>query len=217
MIQADVPSPIDLKNMEDAKAWEQAAMQRPFRKDFFSAIFTEIGAYQERGLHILELGSGPGFLAEHILSQVQGVNYTLLDFSAAMHELASHRLSNLTGNNIEYLQRSFKEYDWTKGVEQVDVVATNQAVHELRHKRYALGFFRQVRQLIKPGGVLLFCDHYFGDDGMSNDQLYMSRIEQRQALELADYSVSEILIKGGRALYRALPNHQLHATSYAGA
>ena len=52
---------------------------------------------------------------------------------------------------------------------------------------------------------------------MSNDQLYMSRIEQRQALELADYSVSEILIKGGRALYRALPNHQLHATSKAGA
>ena len=43
---------------------------------------------------------------------------------------------------------------------------------------------------VKPGGVLLFCDHYFGDDGMSNDQLYMNRTEQRQTPELTCYSVS---------------------------
>lgn len=207
MIQADVPSPIDLKNMDDAIAWEQAAMQRPFRKDFFAAICTEIGALQKPGHRILELGSGPGFLAEHILSQLQDLNYTLLDFSAAMHQLASQRLSDLTGNTIQYLERSFKERGWTAGIEKVEVVATNQAVHELRHKRYAPELFLQVRDLLKPGGVLLFCDHYFGEDGMTNDQLYMSRMEQRQALESAGYSVSEILVKGGRALYKALPNH----------
>lgn len=207
MSQADVPSPIDLKNMEDAKAWEQAAMQRPFRIDFFSAICTEIDALRKPGFRILELGSGPGFLAEHILSQFQGLDYTLLDFSAAMHQLASQRLSCLTGNSIQYLERSFKEYGWTDGIKKVEVVATNQAVHELRHKRYAPEFFHQVRDLLKPGGVLLFCDHYVGEDGMSNDRLYMSRTEQRQALESAGYRVSEILVKGGRALYKALPDH----------
>lgn len=204
MNQADVPSPIDFKKMEDAKAWEQAAMQRPFRKDFFSAIYTEIEALEIQGLKILELGSGPGFLAEHILSHVQNVNYTLLDFSAAMHELARQRLSGLSGNNIQYLERNFKENDWIEGIEQVDVIVTIQAVHELRHKRYAADFFSQVRCLLNPDGMLLFCDHYFGDDGMNNDQLYMSRIEQRQALESAGYCVSDILIKGGRALYKAL-------------
>ena len=207
MIQADVPSPIDLKNMEDAKAWEQAAMQRPFRKDFFSAICTEIGALQKPGLRVIELGSGPGFLAEHILSRMQSLNYTLLDFSAAMHQLASQRLFDLTGNTIQYLECSFKECGWTEEIEKFDVVATIQAVHELRHKRYATEFFLQVRDLLTPSGVLLFCDHYSGEGGMSNDQLYMSRIEQRQALESAGYSVSEILVKGGRALYKALPNH----------
>ena len=207
MIQPDVPSPIDLKNKEEAKAWERTAMQRPFRTDFFSTICSEVGALQKPGIRILELGSGPGFLAEYILSRLQGLDYTLLDFSAAMHELASQRLSDLTGHNIQFLERSFKEYGWTEGIGEFEVVATNQAVHELRHKRYAHEFFIQVRDLLKPGGVLLFCDHYFGEDGMSNDQLYMSRIEQRQALELAGYSVSEILAKGGRALYKALPNN----------
>jgi cyclopropane fatty-acyl-phospholipid synthase-like methyltransferase len=207
MIHADVPSPIDLKNIEDAKAWEQAAMQRPFRQEFFSAISHEIVALQEPGLKILELGSGPGFLAEHVLSQVQGVTYTLLDFSAAMHQQAGQRLSNTNANYIQYLELSFKDNGWTDGIDKVDVIATNQAVHELRHKRYAPEFFRQVRDLLKPDGVLLFCDHYSGDDGMSNDQLYMSRTEQRQSLEFAGYSVSELLTKGGRALYKALPKY----------
>lgn len=203
--QEDVPSPIDLKKMEDAAAWEQTAMQRPFRKDFFSAIAAEIATHQDSGLQILELGSGPGFLAEHILSHVRGVNYTLLDFSAAMHQLARQRLVSRNGNVIHYLERSFKDDGWTEGMDRVQIVATVQAVHELRHKRYAPEFFRQVRDLLKPSGVLLFCDHYFGDDGLSNDQLYMSLSEQRHALEYAGYSVSELLIKGGRALYKALP------------
>lgn len=205
MIPADVPSPIDLKSMVDAKAWEATAMQRPFRSDFFSAICSEIATIQKPELQVLELGSGPGFLAEHILSRLRGLHYTLLDFSAAMHELASKRLAGLTGNTVQYLQRSFKEDRWMQGIEQVDFIATIQAVHELRHKRHAPELFRQVRELLKPGGVLLFCDHYFGEDGLSNDQLYMSRTEQRRTLESAGYAVSEILVKGGRALYKAVP------------
>ncbi|MDO9478116.1 MAG: hypothetical protein Q7L07_15525, partial [Pseudohongiella sp.] len=83
--------------------------------------------------------------------------------------------------------------------------------------RYAPALFAQVRRLLKPDGMFLFCDHYYGDDGLGNDQLYMSRSEQREALECAGFYVTEILVKGGRALYRALPNHQLHAISCVGA
>jgi len=207
MIQADVPSPIDLRDMNDAREWERTAMLRPFREDFFAAFTTEIKTLHRPDLDLLELGSGPGFLAEYILSRISGVNYTLLDFSAPMHELARNRLGGVSGNVIQYMERSFKDEGWTDGINPVDVIATNQAVHELRHKRHAPHFFLQVRELLKPGGALLFCDHYFGDDGMSNNQLYMSRVEQHQALEFAGFTASEILVKGGRALYKALPNH----------
>ncbi len=126
-------------------------------------------------------------------------------------------MSEVSGGNIYYLLRSFKDHDWADDINNIDVVITNQAVHELRHKRYAPELFVQVHKMLKPDGVLLFCDHYYGDDGPDNDQLYMSRLEQRQALEFAGFHVVEVLVKGGRALYRALPNHQLHATSKAGA
>lgn len=217
MIQPDVPSPIDLQDMKDAKEWERTAMLRPFREEFFQAFTTEISNIGKSAINVLELGSGPGFLAKYILSRIEGINFTLLDFSEPMHELAKQRLSDIRGSSIRYLLRSFKDSDWTDDIQDIDVVITNQAVHELRHKRYAPALFEQVHRLLKPDGVLLFCDHYFGDDGLGNDQLYMSRSEQHEALEFAGFHITEILVKGGRALYRALPNHQFHATSKAGA
>lgn len=37
MFPPDVPSPIDLCNMQDAREWEKTAMDRPFRLDLYSA------------------------------------------------------------------------------------------------------------------------------------------------------------------------------------
>lgn len=205
MTEADVPSPIDLRDRNSAREWERTAELRPFRQEFFAAIASEIESLQQPNLNLLELGSGPGFLARIILSRTGGIKYTLLDYSAAMHELARQRLKNLGVDNIQYIERNFKENGWADGIDPVDVIVTNQAVHELRHKRHAPHFFQQVRELLKPGGLLLFCDHYYGDDGMTNAPLFMSRSEQVSALEFAGFTATEVLVKGGRALYRAHP------------
>jgi SAM-dependent methyltransferase len=156
--------------MKDAKEWERTAMLRPFREDFFQAFTTEISEFCKPCINILELGSGPGFLAQYILSCIDGINFSLLDFSDPMHELAKKRLSEIKGSNLHYLLRSFKDIDWADGINNIDVVITNQAVHELSHKRYAPELFVQVQKLLKPEDVLLYCDYYFGDDGLSNDQ-----------------------------------------------
>lgn len=210
MIQEDVPSPIDLRDMHDARQWESTAMLRPFREDFFAAFTNEILNHQRSNssgdVTILDLGSGPGFLADYILSRTLDVHLTLLDFSEAMHELASQRLG-ADNNRVQYLLRDFKANGWSFGIDQVDIVVTNQAVHELRHKRYALDFFIQIRDLLKRDGVLLYSDHYSGDGGLGNEQLYLRRTEQWAILELAGYKVAEVLVKGGRALYRALPTY----------
>jgi predicted methyltransferase len=60
-----------------------------------------------------------------------------------------------------------------------------------------------VKTLLAPGGVYLVCDHYFGDDGMRNEQLYMSIAEQEAALRAAGFEIRPLLLKGGMALYRA--------------
>ncbi|RQO54367.1 class I SAM-dependent methyltransferase [Paucibacter sp. KBW04] len=201
---SDVPSPIDLRLMRDAREWEKTAMsKRPWRTEFFEAFASEILSSGIRVRRILELGSGPGFLAEHLLGALPEVEYVALDFSLAMHELAAKRLG-LLGSSVQFVERSFREPAWSNGLGQFGCIVTNQAVHELRHKRYAAELHQQVRSLLLPGGAYLVCDHFAGEGGMSNDQLYMTVAEQAAAFASAGFAkVDQVLLKGGLVLHRA--------------
>ena len=176
-------------------------MKRPHRVRFFDAIAEELGAAGARS--VLELGSGPGFLALHLRTAAPHLRLTLLDFSAAMHELARERLGPL-GDEVTFVEASFREPQWTAARDAVDAVVTVQAVHELRHKRHAVALHAAVRSLLVAGGVYLVCDHYVGEDGMKNDELFMTVDEQREALRAAGFEdVELVLCEKGLVLHRA--------------
>ncbi len=199
----DVPSPIDLRLMSEASEWESTAMsKRPWRTEFFAEFAAAIKAAPIPVGRVLELGSGPGFLAEQLLQALPSASYVALDFSPAMHQLAKARLGPLSAR-VQFVERSFRVPAWTQGLGLFEVIVTNQAVHELRHKRYALELHRQAKELLAPGGVYLVCDHFAGEGGMKNDQLYMSVSEQSNALANAGFAVEQLLHKGGLVLHRA--------------
>jgi hypothetical protein len=74
-----------------------------------------------------------------------------------------------------------------------------------RHKRLAqIG--RQALELAQTDGdhADLVCDHFCGDGGMSNEQLYMSISEQRDALSSAGFkSVQHMHSVGTLVMHRA--------------
>ena len=198
----DVPSPIDLQAEADAQKWaESANAVRPWRMQFFEAIALAIDS--KRPARVLELGSGPGFLAEQVLSRCGQVEMVLLDFSSPMHKLARERLLRHS-NRVQYIERSFKAENWMEGLGSFDYVVTNQAVHELRHKRYAVPLHKQVLSVLRPEGTYLVSDHYFGEDGMKKEGLYMTVEEQGQALLEAGFTRVQLLLRhGGMVLHSA--------------
>jgi len=200
----DIPSPIDLRLMPDALEWEQSAVEkRPYRGEFFAAFADELAAASPRVNRILELGSGPGFLAQHILSSLPDVSCVLLDFSPAMHELAKARLGHLNGR-AEFVERDFKDSLWNEGLGKFQGIVTHQAIHELRHKRHAVGLHSRARALLEPGCGYLVCDHFVGEGGVTNDQLFMTVEEQRNALLDAGFdSVRQVMLKGSLVLHHA--------------
>lgn len=201
----DVPITVDFRIPEHAQEWAASAMSiRPWRAEFFDAFAAVIEARASgRECRVLELGSGPGFLAQRLLNSNANIAYVAVDFSQTMHELARQRLGKLAGR-VQFVERSLREGDWGKDLGKFDFTVTHQAVHELRHKRYAPGLHAQVRPLLKTSGSYLVCDHFYGDGGMSNDQLYMTVDEQRQALLDSGFtSVEPILLKGGLVLHHA--------------
>lgn len=199
----DVPSPIDLCDESDARTWAGRAMVlRPWRVQVFAAIAEHL-VPTDAALQVLELGSGPGFLAEHLLRAHPALQMVLLDMSVPMHHMAQERLEADLGR-VRLVQRSFRQPDWGEGLGPFDHVVTNQAVHELRHKRHALALHTQVHALLRPGGSYLVADHFVGPGGMSDDRLYMRIDEQRDALRAAGFAeVDELLQLNGLVLHRA--------------
>lgn len=205
----DIPSPIDLRRPDHAQEWAETALQkRPWRPQFFQRFVQEIQAIPStHALDILELGSGPGFLLKELLGNLPQHRYTALDFSQAMHDLARERLGE-QAQYVNFLIRDFKQDDWFNGLTNIDVVVTNQAVHELRHKRHAPALHAQVGQLLKPQGIYLVCDHFAGthegQQGMLNNELFMTVEEQQQALLTGGFNqVKALLCQGSLMLWRA--------------
>ena len=72
--------------------------------------------------------------------------------------------------------------------------------------RPAPALHAQVKPLLLPGGHYLVCDHFCGEGGMANDQLFMSVAEQRHALLSAGFvTVEQVLLKSGLVLHNATP------------
>lgn len=136
----DVASPIDLGNYEDAVEWQDTAnVKRPWRKDFFDYYANLIRTHTSDQDHILELGAGPGFLAQHLLSQLPNIQYTAFDFSETMHQLAQQKLTSSERARANYFIGNFKEPEWQNAVNQkYDFIIIHQALHELRHKNMLL-------------------------------------------------------------------------------
>lgn len=204
MTNEDIPSPIDLRRQADAEAWAADAENRPGRSEILDRLTME--AVRQGGLapEILELGSGPGVLAERLLRAIPDARYTALDFSPAMHRLAGACLAPWA-DRVTFLERSFKEDFWTAGLPCYDLVVTNQAVHELRHKRHAEGLHRQVRRLLKPRGVYLVSDHLPDQAGLQLKPLFMTIDEQASALRRAGFAEVDLLLAhGSLALHRAM-------------
>ena len=148
----DVPSPIDFLRSEDATAWAEGAnLRRPWRADVFAAIVEELRALGRPSPSVLELGSGPGYLAEAVHRELPEVCYTLLDFSTPMHDLARARLGPWT--TVRFVTADFRRDDWSDNLGSFDAVVTVQAVHELRHKARAVGLHKVARRLLRPHGV----------------------------------------------------------------
>lgn len=198
----DVPSPIDLRVPEVASAWAESALaKRSWRTDFFARFEATLAGHTGR---VLELGSGPGFLVEVLLPTLSPTTeYVMLDFSEAMHALARSRLAGF-GDRVHFVCRSFGDPAWPEGLGHFSAVVTNQAVHELRHKSKDRALHEQVRAVLLLGGAYLVHDHFAGQCGMQDQELYMSVEEQAKALRSAGFrSVQELLRREGMVLHHA--------------
>jgi SAM-dependent methyltransferase len=186
-LDADVPYGEDLQSREGAAAWADAAdRKRPHRVSIRQAIVERIQRLPD-GARILELGSGPGYLAEQVLSQCPGLaTYTLFDFSEPMIAMSRVRAGAFPA--ARFVAGDFRDSSWPAAVPGPwDAVVSMQAVHEVRHKRHVPALYREIFGILRPSGLLVVGDRTPEDDSPRSTALFMTATEQLDAMRAAGF------------------------------
>jgi SAM-dependent methyltransferase len=187
----DVPTTWDFRVEHIARTWaHQSDLKKPQRPEVRARIAERIaaGGFGEPGApRILELGCGPGYLAEAILDEVPLAAYTLLDFAPPFLAMARERVGRFAGTT--FVLADFVDPAWSDGLGPFDAIVTMQAVHELRHKRRAPTLYAQGYELLAPGGLLIVCDGV----PLNDTALGMTLAEQQAAIASAGFVDIEVL------------------------
>jgi ubiquinone/menaquinone biosynthesis C-methylase UbiE len=184
----DVPPGVDFLDAEQVRAWIAACeVEKPWRTPMRLRI-AELVARLPPSSRVLELGAGPGLLAECVLERCTNVaSYTLFDFSEHMLNVSRDRLKRF--RSAQFVHANFKAMDWTEVLHaRYAAVIAMQAVHEIRHKRHVPILYQQLRQIISPGGTLAVCDGTPGDSPeLWRQSLFLTAHEQVDALTAAGF------------------------------
>jgi cyclopropane fatty-acyl-phospholipid synthase-like methyltransferase len=199
--EGDVPYSEDLQNAADAKAWVDAAdRKRPIRVHIRRAIVDQLRLLAP-GSPVLELGSGPGLLAQQVLLHCAAIaKYTLLDFSEPMLEMSRDRVGRYP--SAEFVNADFRSGSWMQRLTPTyDAVVSMQAVHEVRHKRHVPTLYARVYELLASDGRFLIADRVPEDDLPRSAALFMTESEQTRALADAGFHDIRVVISGDALMF----------------
>jgi SAM-dependent methyltransferase len=197
-------SSLDLEALKEAEEWEEKMIRTGLYRDhFFDAFSIQIDRLFEEPASILEIGSGPGHLAQRIIETNKVKSYTLFDLSDSMNHIASKRLKEHE-SITDFKTGSFLDKKCFDELGIFDAVVCMQSVHEVRDKNLSTEIYKNVIKVIRPNGFFLVCDFVLGDPGMKDEAMYMTVLEQKEALSKSGF-VSPTLISShaGLTLYTA--------------
>jgi SAM-dependent methyltransferase len=190
----DYTGPHDYFDAAYVNDWTSVAnSKRPFRIELFEAIVTELAVLQAS--KVLDVGSGPGFLAERVLAGCNVDSYHLFDFSPYMLELSRARLIN-AGERAVYHQESFLDEGWWRSLPApYDAIVSMQAIHEVREAAKIPKLYGELRLLLREGGILLIADEV--NDGNQQEEHLLSLTEHEAALLKAGFTGFRRVHSGG--------------------
>jgi ubiquinone/menaquinone biosynthesis C-methylase UbiE len=105
------------------------------------------------GMSVLELGSGPGFITEKLLSLLPNSPITALDVNPEMHKKAQEYLGDKFSNRLSWVESSLMQMNLPP--ESYDFAIARLLFQHLNDPIEAA---KQVLPILKPGGKLAIID-----------------------------------------------------------
>lgn len=137
--------------------WEWASRFVPTepRLRLFDMVLDCIERLGKPDAHVVELGTGPGYMARHILERNGTVSYEALDFSEVFFDVARQTLgrfmSRVIFTNADLMHRNWPE----KLGRRPDAIVSTWALHDLGGQQAVADVYARCFKALPPGGVLV--------------------------------------------------------------
>ena len=118
-----------------------------------------LGRIDDQPMRVLDIGAGYGALAMAILDCHPNATAVCLDASEAMLALGRERNAPRS-NRIEFVQGSLATPAWLETVHgNFDAIVSSRALHHFTDQQRRRYIFREVFDLVRPGGCFINADN----------------------------------------------------------
>lgn len=131
------------------------------RERAFEVVLRFIDVLTPGPITVLDLGAGPGSLSRRILDHRPDAHCVALDTDPVLQTIGIRALGT-QGGRLRWVLADLRDPGWTRSLEDVvfDAVVSSTATHWLCPDQLAR-VYRQVFQLLRPGGILLNADSMY--------------------------------------------------------
>ena len=145
----------EFHSKEFALGWAERFLPTPERTRLFRLIFTQLNDAIPRNGNIVELGMGPGYLADYLLKRMPDVSYCGVDFSAPMLEIAQKRLQGHFPR-ITHIQADLVKEAWGEMIsEPVHAIVSTWALHDLGSPKNIKTVYDSSYRALEHNGILV--------------------------------------------------------------
>ena len=140
---------------EFARGWAERFSPTPERLALFNIILSELQESIPQDGRVVELGIGPGYLASHLLEAMQAIEYTGIDFSQPMLEIARSRLVQYA-SRVTFTQADLVKDDWTSMLAApINAVISTWTLHDLGSQVNVYSVYAKSARILDTSSVFL--------------------------------------------------------------
>ena len=189
------------RNRGEIAAWESHLNRRwPYRYELAELFRGALRALRADGapLRVVEIATGPGMVARHLLTRMPHLIYTGVDYSRPLADYARRRLARF-GDRARILQANLNADGWLAEITgDVDAFISLQSMHDLGDERRVTRIYREAYELLSVGGLFLNADFVVAPDVFNDqDPGRLSVARHFEALRASGYAGVDCLARHG--------------------
>lgn len=119
---------------------------------------------------ILDLGAGTGILTEYLYTQHPHSDYTLIDLSTEMLNIAKEKFKD---DDFKYIISNYLTYDFK---EKYDVIVSSLSIHHLTDEEKKF-LYKRIYDILLPGGIFINADQVRGATDYT-EEIYKQQDEE---------------------------------------